>query len=63
MAKVRWFLELCYIANIEADYLRRFNNKFLSGVIWYTYYQSFFITTYPTPISEQQKNNENFLFR
>ena len=28
MAKVRWFLELLYIANIDADYLRRFNNKF-----------------------------------
>ena len=33
MAKVRCFLELFYIASIDADYLRRFNNKVLSGVI------------------------------
>ena len=36
MAKVRWFLELIYIANIDADDLRQFNDKLLSGVIWYT---------------------------
>ena len=35
-------MKLFYIANIDADYVRRFNNKFLSGIIWYTYYQSFF---------------------
>ena len=63
MAKVRWFLELFYIANIDADYLRRFNDKCLSDVFWYMYYQWFFITTYLTSISEQPKNNENFLFR
>ena len=27
MAKVGWFLELFYIANIDADYLRRFNDN------------------------------------
>ena len=63
MANMRWFLELFYITTIDADYLRRSNDTFLSGVIWYTYYQWFFVTTYLTPISEQRKNNENFLFR
>ena len=28
MAKVRWFLELFYIGNIDADYLRRFKDIF-----------------------------------
>ena len=37
MAKVRWFLELFYIVNIDGDYLRPFNDKCLSGVIWYMY--------------------------
>ena len=63
MAKVRWFLKLFYIANIDADYLRRFNDKVLLGVVWYTYNQWIFVTSYLTSISEQRKNNENFLFR
>ena len=33
MANVRWFLELVYIANIDADYLRQYYNQFLSGAI------------------------------
>ena len=57
MAKVRWLLELFHIANIDADYLRRFND---TGVIWYTYYQWFFITTYLTPISEHRKTTNTF---
>ena len=28
MAKVRWFLELFYIVNIDTDHLRRFTDKF-----------------------------------
>ena len=63
MAKVRWFLELFNIVNIDADYLRQFNDTFLLGVVWYMYCQWFFVTAYLTPISEQRKNNENFLFR
>ena len=38
MAKVTLFLELFYIVNIDADYLRRVNDKLLSGAIWYTYH-------------------------
>ena len=34
MANVRWFLELFYIATIDADYFRRSNDTFLSGVIF-----------------------------
>ena len=61
MAELRWFLVLFNIGN--ADYLRRLNDNYLSGVIRYTYYEWFFITTYLTLISEQRENNEHFLFR
>ena len=63
MAKVRWFLELFYIANINADYLRQFNNKFLLGVIWYTYYQCFFCYSVPdTDFRTTKKQRKLFIW-
>ena len=59
MAKMRWLLELFYIANIDADYLRRFNNNFCQVTS-----DTRIINDFSLQRAWQRfQNNENFFFR